>query len=812
MAIYSKFLFLFLLPLYLLFPMVSAAQDIKGIEELSKTELIRYNHIRSLLLEEGYLTDTEPSTRPLPFAASTSVSEDSFLFDAWFMGKSLQVETTNTRTLKFRPDGERVYVVARGELLITEYHLSTPWDITTAIPVRSLDLSSVLGTGSQEDQAPRRLYFRRVDGRKMWVFNRTEIWEYTLSTPWDVSTATVSGYKDLIDEVVRGHDIDFKPDGTVLYIDDRILGVVFQYTLSTPWDVQTANRDYVLDISSEQISVRGTEFSPNGSRMFLLDTGNEAILEYGLTTPYELRTATYFGPYSVSAHTTNPEGLAFKPDFKNFYVTSTFNNTLLQYKISNISSTVSDISADRSDVTANNQNRATITVTVKDSDGDLFPDVEVELNTEQGSSGIEFVNSITNANGEAVFEVFKSSPATVTYSATASRSSESVTLSDDLVIDFLPAIPVILSTTNVTTSEFTMNWEVVEHAESYIIDVAEDDVFSEFQSGFESLDIGFATNYRVTGLSPGRQYYFTVRAKGNNLESKNSETGEVTTFPEVPVASAPSNMIATSFTARWLEAEGAEDYIIDVARDESFTDFVSGYEALNVGNRLDYQVTGLEPEMVYFYRVRATAFSKESGNSGSVSANTVGLNFELTNITSSQLRVLANGVQENEITVTLRDTEGKPIIGEKISISDNSESIEYSETAIVSDESGKVIFSVTNTVVEKVSFRAHIGNYIEIGTISLEFLPTQNELVLGNNYPNPFRGRTIIPLHVPRPTEVRIVISNSVGARVQIVINEVLNQGYYEIPVELSGHASGVYFYQLFTNNEVETLKMLLVK
>ncbi|GAH99215.1 unnamed protein product, partial [marine sediment metagenome] len=41
------------------------------------------------------------------------------------------------------------------------------------------------------------------------------------------------------------YNLFFKPDGTKMYVVD--LGAeVFQYTLSTPWDVSTANYDTKL--------------------------------------------------------------------------------------------------------------------------------------------------------------------------------------------------------------------------------------------------------------------------------------------------------------------------------------------------------------------------------------------------------------------------------------------------------------------------------------------------------------------------------------------------------------------------------------
>lgn len=803
--LYLNFRILFFLNLFYL-PLLLYSQDIRGIDDLDETELRRYEQIREKLIDQGYLERQGPSIE------FQSTNEDSFLYYAWYMEKNLPVPTTNTRTSEFNPDGDRLYVIARGEPTVSEYHLSEEWDISTASFVRDFDLTSELGTATNPDPTPHGIYIKQDTGRTMWIFNRVEIWEYTLSSPWNISTASPSGYKDLSDLIVRGHGIDFKPDGSVLYVDDRILGAVFQFDLPTPWDVETASLDYILDISGQQMSVRGNQFDPQGNRMFLMDTGNNAILEYTLSTPYELRTAMFHSLYSVSGQTTNPEGLRFRPDFDMFYVTANTENTILQYKISTIDPNLSTARANISELDANGMDRSRINVTLRDKDGDRFVNYRVNLIPDGGSAGLENVRNVTNSSGRAAFDVFSANPETVTYTATAIRNTGNVIIAENPTVTFLPEPPILLSSTNVESNNFTINWEMVNNASSYLIDLSTDESFTDYVANYESRDVGFVTSYTVTGVDPGTFYYYRVRAEGNSLISRNSELGEVITFPEVPVVSAPSDVIATRFTARWQPAPGAREYFLDVGLDENFTEFVDGYEDVNVGNQLNYEVTGLYPGTSYYYRVRSQAFTRTSANSSVIESNTLGINLELTDVSPSQLRVLANGIQENIITISLRDTDGNPIRGEDITIEPQSGSSELNEIAGATDENGVAVFAVTNSVAETVNYRALVGENFEIGSVNVEFLPVLGELTLGHNYPNPFSGSTIIPLTVPFSMNVRIDIINLLGSNVQTVINEELNQGYYEIPVNLRSTASGVYFYRLFARDEVETMKMLQIK
>jgi len=61
---------------------------------------------------------------------------------------------------------------------------------------------------------------------------------------------------------------------------------------------------------------------------------------------------------------------------------------------------------------------------------------------------------------------------------------------------------------------------------------------------------------------------------------------------------------------------------LDVATDSSFTNYVPGYQDLNVGNVTSRNVTGLTANTLYFYRVRAYNGNGTSPNSNVVHVKT----------------------------------------------------------------------------------------------------------------------------------------------------------------------------------------------
>jgi hypothetical protein len=87
---------------------------------------------------------------------------------------------------------------------------------------------------------------------------------------------------------------------------------------------------------------------------------------------------------------------------------------------------------------------------------------------------------------------------------------------------------------------------------------------------------------------------------------------------------------------------------------------------------------------------------------------------------------------------------------------------------------------------------------------------------LYQNYPNPFNPLTKIKFSIPSVGNGRdrsvIKIYNSLGHEVQVLVNESLQPGTYEVDWDASNFPSGVYFYELVSGNFVQTKKMVLLK
>lgn len=103
-------------------------------------------------------------------------------------------------------------------------------------------------------------------------------------------------------------------------------------------------------------------------------------------------------------------------------------------------------------------------------------------------------------------------------------------------------------------------------------------------------------------------------------------TGKVGTgAPEqTEISGTPMNVTTNSFLAVWDEVPGATSYRLDVATDINFSNMLSDYNNKDVGNVLEYLVTGLQPNTTYYYRVRAVKDNVPGLSSDPIEVETLG--------------------------------------------------------------------------------------------------------------------------------------------------------------------------------------------
>ena len=114
-----------------------------------------------------------------------------------------------------------------------------------------------------------------------------------ISTATFVDSFSVSGQ----DGDVR--DVKFNTDGTKMYMLGRANDKVYEYALSTGFDVSTASYTDALDISGEDTAANSIEFNTDGSKLFMLGQSEDKVHEYALSTGFDVSTGTLTTSFDI---------------------------------------------------------------------------------------------------------------------------------------------------------------------------------------------------------------------------------------------------------------------------------------------------------------------------------------------------------------------------------------------------------------------------------------------------------------------------------------------------------------------------------
>lgn len=83
---------------------------------------------------------------------------------------------------------------------------------------------------------------------------------------------------------------------------------------------------------------------------------------------------------------------------------------------------------------------------------------------------------------------------------------------------------------------------------------------------------------------------------------------------------------------------------------------------------------------------------------------------------------------------------------------------------------------------------------------------------LSQNYPNPFNPKTIIEYSISEKSNVKIEVFDLLGETVKILVNKLHDTGTYKVEFDGTNLPSGIYYYQIITENFHTVKKSILIK
>lgn len=250
-------------------------------------------------------------------------------YDSVFV--DLGSEFTNSRQLFFKPDGTKFFITGDGNLNrdMREYNLSTAWDLSTA------------STGNfytpAEDPTAEGVFFK-PDGTKFYFVgnNNDTIYQYSLSAAWDITTASYDSVSlDVTSQTTSPNGLFIKNDGTVLFLVDGGGDAILQYSFGTAWDLSTLSYDSVsFSVTSQEAAPRGIYVKPDGLKFYVLGFSSDDVFQYSMSSEWDLSTASYDSVlFAVNSQDSSAHDITFKPDGTKMYMVGTSTDSIYQYTL-----------------------------------------------------------------------------------------------------------------------------------------------------------------------------------------------------------------------------------------------------------------------------------------------------------------------------------------------------------------------------------------------------------------------------------------------------------------------------------------------
>lgn len=395
----------------------------------------------------------------------------------------------------------------------------------------------------------------------------------------------------------------------------------------------------------------------------------------------------------------------------------------------------------------------------------------------------------------------------------------------------VPRAPVLESpeddAEDVSTSP-TLRWKEVSGANSFKIQVASDEGFSNILLEVDSLS---DPEHDLADLAYTTAYFWRVQANNGNGDSEWSAIWRFTTqspggsVPERPSTDHHSDgetNVSVAPTLTWNAVSGADIYHLQLAVDPIFAEIVVNVEDLS---QTHFDLSGLDYATSYFWRVRAS-------NATGISSWSDVLRFTTETQTSTQLTtpILASprdGAENVTVPVMLVWEVVPQAAYYQIQVSKETGD---GSSVVVFDSLGVFGTSLRDIVLEedvlhtwRVKAFSDDGNsawssrssFTTESVTNTAFeedaeLPSRSQLL--PNYPNPFHRQTTLSFELSETTVTKITIYNLLGKAITTLVNETLSAGKHEIIWNADNAPSGIYLCRMQAGTTTLTRKLTVMK
>lgn len=169
-------------------------------------------------------------------------------------------------------------------------------------------------------------------------------WEYALANPptYIKSSPTLTG---------NPQDLFFSPDGLKLFYLDSGTDTIYEHSLSEAFNIDTLNTtpNASINISDIEASPYGIFLNPDGTKLFFLGSGSKRVYSYDLSVAWSLLSYSSLQESSQLSSSTF-HSITFKPDGQRIYIVNSTRDSIevrnlsIPWDVTSISSIIGNIS------------------------------------------------------------------------------------------------------------------------------------------------------------------------------------------------------------------------------------------------------------------------------------------------------------------------------------------------------------------------------------------------------------------------------------------------------------------------------------
>jgi len=283
---------------------------------------------------DGTFTNSAPNTTYYDVANATYDNISNAQYTAF----------TGAYSTIFNNNGTKAYVTAHNSSGdIYQYSLSTAYDVSTnTYDSKTYAFSEfTYPTASRFNGDGTKLYTVAWNGSA----SSSRIWQYSLSTAYDISTASY----DSVNLNLTAHNFawgfTFNNDGSKVFVSIVDAGAtggrIAEYSLSTNYDLSTAGSQTLYVLSGTGWANYGIEFNNDGTKLFVNnndDVPTKGPHVFTLSTAYDISTVSYT---STNADVNTLFGgsmgagdITFNNNGSKMYISDTVNGYVRQFSVS----------------------------------------------------------------------------------------------------------------------------------------------------------------------------------------------------------------------------------------------------------------------------------------------------------------------------------------------------------------------------------------------------------------------------------------------------------------------------------------------